>query len=355
MMESYPDVSIQRKKINSLEICKYIDLENKRILLPGPYTKEASIEHCLSKQTFPCPYKPYPPKKEQKTLACIILIHSNFKHVYRMIKRLNHSEIYFFIHITAYNNHDKWELHAPNVFILPRVAVNYRGYSFLNASLQGYYYILHQVPIEFKYISVNSGGDYPLYSADYIVKYFQDSDREFIDYWPFDNASMPRMSLYYDIDNQLNDRTHKFVRELNHFFPHRNIPLKPIIGGAPWYILTSDCVRYCMKFISDHPEVMRFFFFACIPEEAMIHTIVYHSHFRDRANGTRSFSYFNGHFNHPMFINETLLDLAYKTEHLFARKFKWRINKNILDIIDKRIENSEQNLTSPQHSHMFQT
>jgi len=195
------------------------------------------------------------------------------------------------------------------------------------------------------YINLTSGC-YPLKSACAIKKEFDHQDSIFMEVF-----EMPFKGWYKGGMFRLENRFYFFPRRKYPYSRLFRIPrlkkelpynLKPY-GGSGWFCSPKDVVRYILNFVEQKPSVKEFFKRTAIPDEIFFQTILMNSAYRSRIvdDNKRYIDWSNGIGSSPTILTKGDFEKLRKSNKLFARKFDPTIDKEILDIIDQYIEETE--------------
>lgn len=107
-------------------------------------------------------------------LAILLLCHKNAEQINLFLDTLKHPDIEFFIHMDKKANILYQIEQRPDIHILPnnlRVDVKWSGFSMIEATLN-LLWEAYKIK-KFDYYWLCSGQDFPLVTADKIVKYFE--------------------------------------------------------------------------------------------------------------------------------------------------------------------------------------
>ncbi len=112
-------------------------------------------------------------------------------------------------------------------------------------------------------------------------------------------------------------------------------------GGAPYWCLGRDVVDHVWSLSRRNPDLIRFFEHAWTPDELFFQTIVLNSPLRDMVvnddlryvDWTRPTA--------PAILGRLDLDALMSSGKLFARKFDATVDAEILDLLDRRIDELE--------------
>jgi len=185
-------------------------------------------------------------------VAHLILAHSNPDQLQRLIGRLSHPDADFYIHIDLKSPIDEFLHLAKNehvFFIKKREKVLWGAYSVVQATINGFEYIL-QSGIEYNYINLLSGQDYPLRGVGSIHRFLKDHPgKAFMhslsvkDQW---QEAIPRLEKYY-LSNYPFPGNYQLERALSFFLPKRKMPNGLIpVGRSQWFTITPVHAKYIL-------------------------------------------------------------------------------------------------------------
>jgi len=135
-----------------------------------------------------------------------------------------------------------------------------------------------------------SGVDYPVRSAEYIVRFF-DAHRgtEFISMVPMPNdrveKPLTRLTRYHLPHAAFGRFTARAQRLLDRIVRRDyawNLQSLGPHAGSQWWALTAKACAHVLQFVSDHPEYVRFFRHVIVPDESFFQTIIGNSRFAPR-------------------------------------------------------------------------
>lgn len=124
-------------------------------------------------------------------IAILIQCHKNPKQINLLLERLNHPQIDCYVHIDKKADFSNEIVHRENVFVLPdeqRISVEWAQISQVTATLNLLNAATASIGRSYDYYWLISGQDWPLRSADEIVKFFEKhSGVNFVQYWDSKN------------------------------------------------------------------------------------------------------------------------------------------------------------------------
>lgn len=278
-------------------------------------------------------------------IAHLILVHHNPPHLVRLISRLRHRQVRIFVHVDKKADIHTFESlfkHQQDVYFLKkRVAINWGGYSMVEATLHAFREILSHGHYDF--INLMSGSDYPLTSADRFVQFLaQHSNRTFLEFeeeggiwW---QEAQNRLKQYHLADFRFKGNQ-KIERLLNQILPRRSIPLSmKIVGRSQWLVLCRGHILYILDFIKRNPLVSRFFKLTWGSDEVIFQTILFNSIYRNEmVNDNLRYIDWGERQARPKTLTTEDLPVLKTSGKFFARKFDTDIDRGILDRLDEWI------------------
>ncbi|NTW32736.1 MAG: beta-1,6-N-acetylglucosaminyltransferase [Bacteroidetes bacterium] len=330
-------------------------------------------------------------------LAYVILAHKNAPQVKRLYDRLNNKDSIFVFHICTTSESSFYkELKQllgkqDNVFFCKREDGTLFSFTLIKGILNALNLLIKN-NIEFDYVNLISGQDYPIKTNEYISDFFnKNKGKEFIEFWPMypiknpetypnhrwgadrqlyridrfnvkflgKKHSIPEVESRRLIDHNLYNtlkiflfESPKYIREkrwseeaillfFSRILPHRRkIPENlEIYGGHGWWSITKECAEYVVNFSKKNKKFNKFFKFTLIPDEMYFQTLIVNSPFKKQIenNFIRKIEWQNG--AHPIFYKKEHFPILKNTPSLFARKFDTTVDSEILDVIDKELLN----------------
>lgn len=118
-------------------------------------------------------------------------------------------------------------------------------------------------------------------------------------------------------------------------------------GGSEFRTLSRPCVQYLYEFINTEPELVDFYKRVCIPEESMIQTVLANSKLFKLCNDNKRYIDWSGnHHGHPRVLTQNDYPLLVDQNAHFARKFDIDQDEMILNLLDKRLFNMNEDRVS---------
>lgn len=282
-------------------------------------------------------------------IANIILAHKNPAQLERLIKAMSHPDFDFYIHIDKKVDLEPFEylkgISGVN-FIEDRMICNWGGFSLVETGIKSINQILDS-DREYDFFNLLSAQDYPIKPLDEIHSFFFqrlgfsfisfDSSNETI-WW---KEAKQRYSTYHLTDMHFIGKYYvqKFI---NMIMPERKLPasLTQLYGGnkSCWWTISSDCAKYLSRYFKTNPKIIKFFKFTWAADEFIIPSILMNSPFRDQLvnQNYRYMKWSYGHA-HPKILKRSDYKEIIESNMLFARKFDEDLDKEIMEMLDKRI------------------
>jgi hypothetical protein len=334
--------------------------------------------------------------------AYIITCHKNAEQVLRLVAALNSPDNTIVIHVSttcekgffdALTSAIAKNKQLVNVFFCKRENGTLAGFGIVKGSINGLNFLIKN-NIEFDYVSLVSGQDYPIKSNVEINNFFEGSaGKLFLYYFPLTPKIYP--DYYYDEswgpDRQIFriDRYHfiidgevlsipeletarlvdhsllstikiflfeskkyikqkRFKKELGLLLWSRVLPRKRkipdgfnIFGGITWWSINRDAAKYVLDQHFNNKRYRNFFRYTLIPDEMYFQTILLNSPFAENCvnNDLRDIEWTGGDGTHPVIFKTEHLNRLKESTDLFARKFDINVDSNVLDLIDKELLN----------------
>jgi glycosyltransferase involved in cell wall biosynthesis len=280
-------------------------------------------------------------------MAHIIMAYKDPAQIERLVKRLSHPDFDFYIHLDT-----KFDL-APfaylgNIervyFIKNRVKVRWAGFSFTEGVLNSIQEI-RESGREYDFINNMSGQDYPLVTTSAFYSFFEERKgksffaiEEFGTTW-WERAKV-RIHKYHMTDFDFKGR-YKVQAIINAITPQRKFPYGyTLYGGerATWWTMSVECADYLLQFMREHPDLKRFARYTWAPDEFLLPTLVMNSPLKDKVvhENYRYIDWSQGGSN-PKILTVKDFDALTHTDKLLARKFDYKVDTQILDMLDEAV------------------
>ena len=279
------------------------------------------------------------------TSAYLILAHKNLDQLTRLVRRLSRGRSRIFVHVDADTD---VSAHEEDLRVLCGVAFaaqRYRcpwgGFGLVRATLDLMAAAL-AAGGDVQRLTLLSGQDYPIKPQERIEAYLleQHPERSFIEHF-----RLPRPDWGADGGAARIEDWHVRIagRPLslrNSRLGIRRSPpggLAPFQGGQYWS-LTRDCAEHVLRYVDEHPEVIRFFRRTAVPDELFFQTILMGSAYAARAeNSDLRYERWDEGASHPAILTVRDLPAMRASPALFAKKFDMTVDAVVLDRIDEEL------------------
>lgn len=258
----------------------------------------------------------------------------------RLLRRLAGPGVTFTVHVdrkTRRRDYDEMVARTRDldVHFLSRHACHWGGWGHVRATLKGIERLVED-SVEYDYLALLTGQDYPLRSPAAIAEALGSADgRSYMSWWALPRAQWGTrggLDRYEDWHAITYRRSHLALPL------HRSLPygLTPYGGGAYW-CLSRALVDYVQGFVRDNPEFVRFFKHVLIPDELFFQTIVINSALADTVENDNLRYLDWSREPAPAVLSRHDLGAITTSGALFARKFDDTVDFTILDLLDGHI------------------
>jgi hypothetical protein len=275
-------------------------------------------------------------------IAHLIITYTNPAQTARMIKRMQHPDFDFYIHVDAKFS---IESHAevakiPNVYLINnRVDVQWAAFSTIQAELNGLQEILDSART-YDFISLMSGQDYPIKTVDYMHEFFERKKgklllkyRAFSGEW---EEGMNRVNRYHLTDFKFKGQ-YFLERLINKLVKRTDQPKgMKFYGSSMFWVISPEAAEYVLLTVDRDPKMKRFFKFSWAPDEFLFQTILLNSPFAGQVINENCHYYKHP----PQTPSPKTFDLSdfndiIASDRLYARKFDMSKSPELFDNIDE--------------------
>lgn len=279
--------------------------------------------------------------------AHLIIVHKNPEQIERLVKRLQHPDFDFYIHVDKKVNIKQFlniGLLKNVYFISNRVDVRWACYNTSKAILYSIVEICNSGK-KYNFINHMSGQDYPLKPVEYIADFFKNnSGKEYITYrdiihdWKEAQMRYNRFHfINYRINGNLIVGRDTFEKLASLIFGKRKLPysLHPY-GESSFWMLSPETALFVANRVLNDKKLTRFFSTTWCADEFVFQTIIMNSAIKSRVVN-ENFRYINWSEKkaNPKILTLDDINELQKSSMLFARKFDITQDAKILDIIDE--------------------
>ena len=295
--------------------------------------------------------KPEASPPGRNRVAYIILAHQRPESVARLVRRPYAADHGFFIHYDLNRSAADFQqlvtefATVPNVYFLKRHKCRWGNAGIVMGMLEGIAELARQKFI-YDYAIQLSGQDYPIKSdAEIRGQLTMAAGRSFMEStsWPMpdweNGRAIKRIENYH-----LHLPVPPWLRKLGWqpMWQHLTIPMKrkipgdlhPHFGSAFW-CLHRSCLKWIHDYVTEHPEYVRFFQPALLPEECFFQTLLMNSPFAASMVG-RTLTDIVWRPPWPGIMTMADLPRLQQSDCLFARKFDPAVDAKIMETFDSR-------------------
>jgi len=224
-------------------------------------------------------------------------------------------------------------------FIENRVPIFWSNISQVNGMLNSFQEILSKQKYYDNYIFM-SGQDYIVTPIEDILSFLEkNKGKEFIECEEISkdglNWEVRYKKYHFTHLNNFWQKIGQLIRQLP--FINRTYPLfEKTYGGSAWFILTHQAIEYVVEFCRDHKPFVDFHKYSHCPDEYFFQTLLMNSHFRENIIH-KNFWYIDwfSRSNNPKILCSSHFDRIIDSNNFFARKFDYKIDSDVLDMIDR--------------------
>lgn len=294
-----------------------------------------------------------------KTHAYLIMAHHQFEILEIFLHLLDHEQNDFYIHVdekakdVPYNKIEK-SINKSKIVWIDRMSVNWGGYSQIQCELN---LLKSAIDGEYAYYHLVSGVDMPIKNKFEILSYFEGKNN--------------RQFLYFE-QNKIQD---KYLDRIKYWYPfqekakkYKNVyligqaflKLQKLFGinrikkeskefqfGANWFSITHEFAQYV---VSQEQWIKKRFAMTTCADEIFLQTVLVNSPFKkelsdkafegDYSSCLRHIDWKRG--NPYTFRNSDFEELI-SAKELFARKFDWNLDKEIIYRLKKYLDKGREN------------
>ncbi len=269
------------------------------------------------------------------TKICFILLcHKNPEQVVEQVNLLTGAGDYVSVHFDA--NGSALQFAAiregladnPNVCFAKRVKCGWGEWSLVQGTLNALETGFATFP-EATHFYMLSGDCQPVKPVEYMHRFLQDSDKDYIEHHDFFESDWIKVGLKEErlvYRHWFNERTQKplfygAVKVQRALGLERDLPADlQIMIGSQWWVLRRGTIAKVLDLLKKRPDIIRFFRTTWIPDETFFQTLVLHLVPRDQVESrTLTFLSFSDYGLPTVFYGDHL-DFLLAQDYLFARK-----------------------------------
>lgn len=284
-------------------------------------------------------------------IAYLLLVHRDPGQVARLVRALDVDDAFFVVHVDRkatgvmeplqreFGDHSRLEF-------APRRSIDW-GMVHV-AALAAMRSALRVRP---DFLITLSGQDFPLRANHEIFRSLSEHQgRSFLEYAPLDQDGLSMFGRHRVATN--------WYRVKGHYVPvpgHKQFRSRPLtwlwnktvglpaprrrflpglrpFGGSSWFCLSGHRAAATLAYVDAHPEILRFYNRAFLPDEQFFQTVIANGRCDDVISRNLHYVDWTGSHAHPITLTEAHLSDALSSDRLFARKFD--AGSPALDILD---------------------
>ena len=278
--------------------------------------------------------------------AYLITAHNNFQALEKLISLLDdpRNDIYMNLDKKAKKvNKNGFKTKNSSLYFIKRINVRWGGFSQIKCELS---LLKAAYKKNYDYYHLLSGADLPLKTQDYIHDFFiKNKGKEFIhfDNYQYDNTNNERIMFYHFFQNTKHTKIKSRLRiKLLNF--QKMIGINRIKSvktgfqkGSNWFSITDNFAGYIL---SNEKWVKKVFRFTRCADEIFVQTLAWNSIYRENLynkefnnNYLSCMRYIDWNRGNPYIWRNEDYDELINSEYLFARKFDYNTDKDIINRI----------------------
>lgn len=267
-------------------------------------------------------------------VAILIQCHNHIENLNHLIQFFFDDFFDIFIHLDKKSDLiDNIKLNKNVYLIKNRISVKWGQFSQVEASLE----LLKEAmkTYDYKYVNLISGVDVPVKSIDYMKKFFEANNNQYIECSKLPNGwskgGLDRIKVFYPqwMISRPTDKIRRAVRILyrefilgTKIFERDTRLIKTFYGGSQWFSITGECANYLLKEIETHLQKLEFFRNVLCSDELIFNTLIMNSPFKNKVknNNLRYIDWHQGYLGSPKDLDIEDINSAVKSKKIFARK-----------------------------------
>lgn len=288
-----------------------------------------------------------------KKHAYLIIAHNNFYILEKLLKLLDDERNDIYIHIDKKVNNFDFDYFKDicvksKIKFIKRIKVYWGGYTQVQCELN---LLKEAIVNDYEYYHLLSGVDLPIKSQDYIHEFFEkNKGKEFLRFmkngWDYNRvAKIHLLNNYCNINNIfkyclyliVNKLISKTINKENYDYTKKFKKYK-FMKGDNWFSITNECTKYICE---NEKNIRNMFKYATCPDEHFMHTILYNSRFKENLSYDTCLREIDWNRGTPYTYKIEDYDLLKNSKNLFARKFDYKIDKDVIDKIYDTIRKGE--------------
>lgn len=297
--------------------------------------------------------------------AILIIAHNNPVILKKILLLYDHEDIDFYIHIDKKSNVDfnglGEDLSNSKVVFVDRMNVYWAHDSQMKIELK----LLKEAhKYNYDYYHLISGVDYPLQTKKQFFDFFEaHNGKEFVEFAPihlYEENKIEARIKYYHIWMKNIKSTNVLYRKISNVFYRLALSIQklvkvdrvksldiPLHYGSNWFSISDKFASYT---IEKERWLLKHFGSTSCTDELFLQTLMFSSSFYEKNyfnhldQSTPKGRYVDWKRGNPYTFTEAdLTELLEAKNCLFARKFDWDSNHEIIELLDKELRRMEEN------------
>ena len=104
--------------------------------------------------------------------------------------------------------------------------------------------------------------------------------------------------------------------------------------GTKYIHVIKKIINFVENYIDEHPEYVKFFDHALVPDECFFQTVFMGSPYRNTRKEFLTYLEWEKNGNHPKVLKTDDMQMLLERPELFARKFDTKVDAKILDLLE---------------------
>ncbi|MDB5141106.1 MAG: hypothetical protein JWR12_3022 [Mucilaginibacter sp.] len=286
-------------------------------------------------------------------IAYLITFYKDIEHLGKLISSIQGPYVDIYIHNDKKNNINlkilEGEYDEGKIFILnDTLSVNWGGFNLTKCFLL----LMNTCRSNgvYEYVFLISGQDFPLVCHEQINSFLQKNrGKEFVEFcklpypaWSNTNGGYDRYEYFWPVDDMGLDKSTEFMNYQKKMKLKRTFPsfLTPY-GGSCWFTISYRLMEYICDYVNENKdELYEFFRYVLLADEILLQSIMLNSPFKNNIvnNNLRYIDWDSGP-QYPKVLTIADYKKIYKSSRLFARKFDSATDCEIINLIEKKLQN----------------
>ncbi len=299
-------------------------------------------------------------------IAYIILAHKYPRHLGRLVEKLTYKQNHFFIHIDARAKMEDYTAVLPFDekihYVQKREKAVWGSFRLVQATLNALEEV-NRLPVDFDFVCLLSGQDYPVKSNAFIEAFFSArAGDNFMTYrtLPSEGLNYGGMHRIESYTFTLRGRSETYLpSSYAHSLNRKGKSLNFLLGlycafkkkrafpkgmvpyyGSQWWCLNKEAVDYILLFLEQNRDYIAYHRHTLIPDEIFFQSILINAKGpmeKLPVNDNLRFMVWEESANGPNVLQGSDLKPILRSGALFARKFNEQESRELLEALDREI------------------